>query len=269
MRLGRGSPNTINDHLDAWWTKLGSRLRDVPGREFPQLPERVGQALHHLWNEALEGAHAALAETLAMQERERTAREQALAARATELAEREQAMAARAATIEESLTLAREQLAIANRTIAGLQSDVRELDAEREWSRTRIEALEGECQDLRRRIDAAAKDAARERTLMQERHEATERHWLAEIDRARQAVKDATKEHDRQSKELQAQVGSLQNERDRLRQELIAAGGELRITAAVRQQLEERLRARAGEDDSLRARKFRPRNPGGHRQGRS
>src|SRR5271163_134766 len=47
MRLGRGSPNTINDHLDAWWAKLGSRLRDLPGHEFPQLPERVAQALQH------------------------------------------------------------------------------------------------------------------------------------------------------------------------------------------------------------------------------
>ncbi len=42
MKLGRGSPNTINDHLDVWWTKLGSRLRDLPGQEFPHLPERVG-----------------------------------------------------------------------------------------------------------------------------------------------------------------------------------------------------------------------------------
>jgi hypothetical protein len=32
MRLGRGSPNTINDHLDTWWAKLGSRLRDLPGQ---------------------------------------------------------------------------------------------------------------------------------------------------------------------------------------------------------------------------------------------
>ena len=24
--LGRGSPNTINEHLDAWWLKLGARL---------------------------------------------------------------------------------------------------------------------------------------------------------------------------------------------------------------------------------------------------
>ena len=53
MRLGRGSPNTINEHLDAWWLKLGARLRDIPGREFPQLPERTAQALLTLWNEAL------------------------------------------------------------------------------------------------------------------------------------------------------------------------------------------------------------------------
>jgi hypothetical protein len=60
MKLGRGSPNTINDHLDAWWAKLGARLRDLPGQEFPQLPERVAHSLQQLWNEALAGAHQAL-----------------------------------------------------------------------------------------------------------------------------------------------------------------------------------------------------------------
>src|ERR1700722_15884075 len=64
MRLGRGSPNTINDHLDVWWTKLGARLRDLPGQEFPQLPERVAQNLQRLWNEALESAHEVLQGTL-------------------------------------------------------------------------------------------------------------------------------------------------------------------------------------------------------------
>jgi hypothetical protein len=33
VRLGRGSPNTIQEHLDTWWTKLGGRLRDIPGQE--------------------------------------------------------------------------------------------------------------------------------------------------------------------------------------------------------------------------------------------
>lgn len=44
MHLGRGSPNTIQEHLEVW-TQLGSRLRDIPGREFPELPDKVAQAL--------------------------------------------------------------------------------------------------------------------------------------------------------------------------------------------------------------------------------
>ena len=36
MRVGRGSPNTVNEHLDAWWLRLGARLKDIPEREFPQ-----------------------------------------------------------------------------------------------------------------------------------------------------------------------------------------------------------------------------------------
>src|SRR6185437_10839822 len=68
MRLGRGSPNTINDHRDEWWAKLGSRLRDLPGQEFPQLPERVAHTLQQLWNEALDGAQVALQDGLTQRE---------------------------------------------------------------------------------------------------------------------------------------------------------------------------------------------------------
>jgi hypothetical protein len=71
VRLGRGSPNTINEHLDAWWLKLGARLRDVPGREFPQLPERTAQALLTLWNEALAGAQDTLRGSIGARESER------------------------------------------------------------------------------------------------------------------------------------------------------------------------------------------------------
>src|SRR5882757_5379723 len=105
MRLGRGSPNTINDHLDAWWTKLGSRLRDLPGREFPQLPERVAQALLRLWNEALEGAHETLQGTLLEREHAILEREQILESQTRHLDEREQVAAARAVALQESLML--------------------------------------------------------------------------------------------------------------------------------------------------------------------
>jgi hypothetical protein len=86
--------------------KLGARLRDVPGREFPQLPERTAKTLLSLWNEALAGAKDTLRGEVA-------AREQALTAAAAELSERA-ALAARAAGLEESIALAQDQLLAAN-----------------------------------------------------------------------------------------------------------------------------------------------------------
>src|SRR5579859_1149560 len=68
MKLGRGSPNTINDHLDAWWARLGARLRDVPGQELPHLPDGLAHRLTHLWHEALDAARETLQESLAGRE---------------------------------------------------------------------------------------------------------------------------------------------------------------------------------------------------------
>ncbi|MDB6104648.1 MAG: hypothetical protein JWO52_4647, partial [Gammaproteobacteria bacterium] len=132
MRLGRGSPNTINDHLDTWWLKLGARLRDIPGQEFPQLPEPVSQTLLHLWNQALDGARAALQATLAARERALVEREAAVENNARELAERGRAAALQRAALEESLALAREQLAAANQRAETLETNAREREAESE-----------------------------------------------------------------------------------------------------------------------------------------
>src|ERR1700736_4202043 len=101
MRLGRGSPNTINDHLDAWWARLGSRLRDLPGREFPHLPESIAPPLQQLGNEALEAARAVLQDTLAQQEARLGQQAQELAMREQALIEREHAASARGTALEE------------------------------------------------------------------------------------------------------------------------------------------------------------------------
>src|SRR5260370_19506136 len=105
IKLGRGSPNTINDHLDAWWAKLGARLRDLPGKEFPQLPESVAQSLQQLWNEALAAAHETLQATLRERERSLAQREAALEDRTREFNEREQATAARTSALEGTVAL--------------------------------------------------------------------------------------------------------------------------------------------------------------------
>ena len=92
----------------------GARLRDLPSQEFPQLPERVAHSLQQLWNEALGSAHEALRTTLL---------------------EREHAAAARAVALEDSLALAREQLAVANQRAQALENSVQERDGRRSLTR--------------------------------------------------------------------------------------------------------------------------------------
>jgi chromosome segregation ATPase len=242
MKLGRGSPNTINDHLDAWWAKLGSRLRDLPGREFPQLPERVGQTLQQLWNAALAGAHENLEATLRSRDEALAQHEHELAKRSQQLSEREQAAATRTAALEEGLGIAREQLAAANRRAEGLEGLIQERDSECNRLRTRVGALEVSSEELRRQCDAAGAAHRAERAKLLDQHAASEGRWLGEVDRARQAAKDDAKDHDREVKDLRARLVSVEAECDRMRQDLRDVRVDLRTAAAVRERLEERLR---------------------------
>jgi DNA repair exonuclease SbcCD ATPase subunit len=242
MRLGRGSPNTINDHMETWWTKLGSRLRDLPQGTFPQVPERVGHALQLLWNEALAGAHETLQGALLEREQAIAQQEQALQTRIRELADREQGAATRAAAIEESLGLIREQLSAANQRAENLETAIRGRDAECARLRDRMTVLEASSVELRGKLDAVTAAHQVERAKLEERYSAAEARWLTEVDRARQLAKEAAKEHERQLKELRDRIGSLQNDRDQLRQDIAESRAELKTAAAVREQMEARLR---------------------------
>jgi hypothetical protein len=52
-RIGRGSPNTINPLLDAWWKRLASRL-DAGPAALHRLPESVAHVAEALWMRALD-----------------------------------------------------------------------------------------------------------------------------------------------------------------------------------------------------------------------
>lgn len=241
MKLGRGSPNTINDHLDAWWNKLGARLRDLPGREFPQLPEEVAAALQSLWNAALDGAHEALQASQSDRELRVRQQEEALQARTQALDERERVVEARARSVEESLTFAREQLNLGQRRIDELERTARTQLTDAEERQCRIAALEATVTDLRDTADRARASYESERAQMEERHKATEAHWLSEVDRARQAAKDAARESERLMRDLRSRLEQLAKERETLREDLLESRSQLKTAAAVREQLEGRV----------------------------
>ncbi len=239
MRLGRGSPNTINEHLDAWWLKLGARLRDIPGREFPQLPERTAQALLTLWNEALQGAQDTLRGSIGAREGEVAVREEALSAAAAALSERETALAARAAALEESIALLKDQHLAANQRAERLEAALAERDGESIRLRSRIESAEAKAETHRSKHEAALAAHQAERLKLEERNQSAESRWLTEVDRVRQNAK----EQERHIKDFERQVKQLLSERDTLREEIQGARAELKTAIAVREQLELRLRA--------------------------
>jgi chromosome segregation ATPase len=199
MRLGRGCTNTIQEHLDVWWAHLGSRLRDVPGREFPEQPERVGHALQALWNTALDSAHEALGDTVSTRERSIDEREGALDARTKECHEQERATTTRAAALEESLGLARDQLVAANQRADHLEISLQGREPECARLRKRTDSLESDAADVRSKLDATVAAHQMERSKLNERHAAAEARWLGEVDRARLAAKEIAKEHERQA----------------------------------------------------------------------
>jgi uncharacterized coiled-coil DUF342 family protein len=64
------------------------------------------------------------------------------------------------------------------------------------------------------------------------------RRWIARGSFA----KEADKEHERQVRELRDRMGSLQKDRDQIRQELVEARSDLKTATAMREHLEDRLR---------------------------
>ncbi len=257
VRLGRGSPNTIQEHLDTWWTKLGGRLRDIPGQEIPGLPEPVSRALAGLWNQALFSARESLDQSLNAREHALNDRESHFAAREQKLLEKESAIAARAAAHEEALTLARDQLAASNQRADRLESSVQAREADVARLQRKLDEFEVEVGTLREKFELAAEAHQRERLKLEERYAAAESRWLTEVDRARQQAKQL----ERAAKELQTKAVQAQAQHDGLQKDLVKARTELRKATASRSNLEKRLASlsqRSGKSQAKARAKSRP-----------
>ena len=239
VRLGRGSPNTINEHLDTWWRQLGARIRDLPGQEFPQLPERVAHTLQLLWNEALKGAHEALHEAVTTRDETLRQREASLGDRERQLEEERQALAARGSALEESLAFARTQLAESNQRAGALEQALRERDESIASLQRRLEQLEAQTTTLAERLEVEQTARLAERAKFDERYDAAERRWLTEVDQARERLKT----HEKQARADAADRARLQDELQRARREALDAVHELKTAHAVNEELRERIKA--------------------------
>jgi hypothetical protein len=118
-RIGRGSPNTINPLLDAWWQRLASRLDGGPAA-LHRLPESVAHVAEALWMQALEEGRRRAEQELNRQSRDTARTREDLDVRShvlslregeleSRLKDRERAQAALEAQVRELTQLLRKE----------------------------------------------------------------------------------------------------------------------------------------------------------------
>lgn len=235
MQLGRGSPNTIAPMLESWFATLGPRLGLVdqePERE--GVPEAVRQAMNAVWLAAQEGARTHLAAEMATEREQLVDQRTALQAAEAESARKQEALQQRTEALEESLVLARSQLADQAGQIERLQQDLRGRDKELASTRESLVNLVRDRDDERRRHEEQLQAHAHERERIQERAAGSERRHLEEVDRARQAAKDAQ----RNLAECERRLEAARSESDQVRQSLGKQAQDAQLeNAALRERL--------------------------------
>lgn len=208
QKMGRGSPNTVSPLLDEWFQTLGPRLQApsaplsslgaAPG-SLPrataegQVPaEPLETAMRQLW--AGVSAHVEQALVQAQSQHE-----EALALLKRQLAQTQEALSQAQAREQTSLLEAEQARAQA------LQSRQAALSAET-LSQTLAEELR---QERKTRVQAEASAQAERQALMAQAANA-ERHWLLEVERARQGTKATEKKIQEQQKAYQQALAEVQ-----------------------------------------------------------
>lgn len=187
-KLGRGSPNTIALFLDRWWSNLGARLRDLPGSELPPVPADVAHSMHALWTQAIDHARTLLHDTLEEQSRALTQQREQLQVRSAELFREKSELARERHALEHAVNMAQAQVAEANERHRLDTARLAELEQERGRLQQSLSTLQHERDALASRLDAAQQAHQHDVRTLNERMEATERHWMREVDEARQAA---------------------------------------------------------------------------------
>ncbi len=239
QKLGRGSPNTVAPMLEDWFAQLGQRLQGASvaangstAAVSTNAPSSVQDLAQQLWDASLEAARLAAQDELQQAHAQLQQERDALADERAAWAQEQWRLRQQQAASEQLAALAREHAAALQTRLDQAEAALRE--------------REQQLSDLRLRLDAAqtqhAQDVsawADERQQLQERYSRNERHWLQELDNARQ-----------DAKQQRANLALSQRERDALAQQLSASqtqAQELKLSLHTTEQQTDHWQARCAQ----------------------
>lgn len=200
QKIGRGSPNTVSPMLERWFATLSKRLDPRPGENMPpgaeaeRVPVAVMQAAQTLWDQAREDAAKTQIRQVEALRNDVEVREAALNIKQTELAQRESALEQTRSGLEGALASARQAL-------GSIQGQLGEAVRGRQESEARTKQLQQQVEQSqaaleRQHHEFAAQQAAWGDTARQTEKVNSEREkrLLLEVDRERQAARQANTE---------------------------------------------------------------------------
>ena len=223
-RLGTGSPNTLTRMLDAWWAQLHERLTQQRAKlAIPEAPEEVAVAATRLWQLALEQADTrSQAATEAL-------REALVQGQASLAAERAGWQRRLEEAVDKVTAAHREQVAAESR-LADLQRLLDQQTGQLADLKARCAVATAQAEDLVSHLAASQQtllavraEATVERGTLEASHRTAEDRWMKEVDRARQDAADSAK----RLRELEASTKATSQQIVKERAEVL---GQLRRT---------------------------------------
>lgn len=202
LEIGRGSPNTINPLLDAWWSSLSKRLA---GAATDSLPVPIRLATEALYQEVLRQAEVTAGQSVAaLRDEVEKDRESVVRAK-----ERVYAESLGAKALAEALKSELAELRAVNDRLTGQVSELT-VNLENERSEKARALLTARLSDEERQRTVAAAQA--ELGRVREQWVGNERHWLKEIEALRDELKHSRQEGKSSTAKYIRRVSALEHE---------------------------------------------------------
>lgn len=231
QKMGRGSPNTVSPILEAWFASLGPRLGAISTQEEAgDLPAPVWQSMTQLWDTAVLSAREQAAQELAMARQLLADERTELELQEVHLVREAQALNDRQAAVDEASEMARGQIVDLTTRLKESHALMTRREGEIDDLRGRLSAAATQCEADRRRIDEEAQRHTEERGRLEERAAANERRLLGELDRARQDAKQAKSALAETERRSQAAHKDWELTKQTLRDQMTQTQAELRST---------------------------------------
>jgi chromosome segregation ATPase len=180
-----------------------------------------------LWSEAIDQARSLLKESLAAQTVELETQRAELAVRSSEHERARHEFARERAAIEKTVAMAQEQLIQANGRHQTDAARVTKLQSECGRLVEQNEALRAQAVTAAARLEQVRVEHQEALRAVQERAEATENHWIKQVDEVRQALTETRKRAEALDRQRVAEIARLSGEL----QASIETGAQLRTDA--------------------------------------